>query len=75
MDNIQVGSRVRYAFTRYDAPGNAGVQTRDQLVATVVAVEDDDVVTIEFPHWRTGKRTRRSVSPRRLLPLEAEETR
>lgn len=64
-----VGSRVRYEFVRYDAPGSPGTQTRDQVVATVVCADGDDVV-IEFPHWRTGRRTRRAVSPRRLTHPE-----
>lgn len=64
-----VGSRVRYEFARYDVPGSMGTQTRDQVVATVIGDDGDDLV-IEFPHWRTGRRTRRAVSPRRLTPLE-----
>jgi len=71
---LAAGSRVRYEFARYDAPGALGIQTRDVVVATVIEMtgETDADVVIEFPHWRTGKRTRRAVSPRRLTPLETQ---
>jgi hypothetical protein len=69
MTSPVVGSRVRYEFARYDAPGSPGIQTRGAVVATVIGADGDDVV-IEFPHWRTGRRTRRAVSPRRLTPCE-----